>query len=427
MTLVVALAILLLTSCNYGHRQYRSTVDTTDPASGLLVVEVDDFGEFWNRDMAEATRKTIEAATEGKNTIVVVFIHGWHHNADESDPNFKNFKNSIDDLRDKLAHEKYVEVRKDLKVKEDIQVLGLYVGWRGRSLPSVFDYLTFWGRKSAAERVGDGDLREFFAKLQKVYMDRNNASQADEPTFMGLVTVGHSFGGQVLFKAITHAFEEDLISAVENADKSSGTSDQKYMREIVSGLGDLTVLLNPALEAFQYERIDRLTRAVSFLPSQSPVILTVSAEDDSARKVWFPIARNLNFPFRANFPSDEVKELWKRALGVYEPQQTHTLRPTDPTSHVADSLDKDCTTIRKSDLSGSLRLKDAELEPIVGRKRPYSPVLVAYTNRDLVQEHNGIFGATFGEFLTDYVALVQAKRMCLIREQQRREATSARP
>jgi hypothetical protein len=213
----------------------------------------------------------------------------------------------------------------------------------------------------------------------------------------------------------------------ENADKSSGTSDQKHMREIVSGLGDLTVLLNPALEAFQYERIDRLTRAVSFLPSQSPVIMTVLAEDDSARKVWSPIARNLNFPFRANFPSDEVKELWKRALGVYEPQKTHTLRPTDQTSHVADSLDKDCTTMRKSDLSSSLRLKDAEREPIVGRKRLYSPVLVAYTNHDQVQEHNGIFGATFGEFLTDYVALVQAKRMCLIREQQRREATSARP
>ena len=186
------------------------------------------------------------------------------------------------------------------------------------------------------------------------------------------------------------------------------------LSEIVSGLGDLTVLLNPAFEAFQYERIDRLTTNVSFKESQAPVFFTVSAEDDSARKYWFPIGRNLNVLFRPSFQNDGEKKLWTMALGEHEPQQTHTLVVTGNSDTISDTLYKDCK-IATVNLTGSLVLGGAQLSSKGNRNRPYSPVVVAYTSNKLVQEHSGIFGETFSNFLTDFVRFVQAKRMCLIR------------
>lgn len=412
--LLFAVIFYLLTGCDYGHKQYRQGRDLLPPGTTPLVIEIDDYGRFWNPKAAEATLDAIAKASLNKNTVVLTFIHGWHHNADDCDENFKNFHHSLGLLQKRLDEPGYKEARERLHLKADIQVIGLYVGWRGRSLPSILDYATFWGRKSAAERVGDGDLREFLAKLQKLYNKRNEGQGSDDATFMGLVTVGHSFGGQVLFKAVSGSLERDLIDAL-----SKGTSDPRtnkiMLAEIVSGFGDLTVLLNPALEAFQYERIHRLTTSGIFTPNQAPVLLTVSAEDDSARKYWFPIGRNLNLLFRPTFPDDKGKALWTTALGEYIPQQTHDLEKTDKDSDLDDSLYDKCR-IKQVDFSARHILGNAELQPQEARAQPNSPVVIAHTSNQIVHEHNGIFGETFGEFMTDYVANVEAKRLCLIRE-----------
>jgi hypothetical protein len=384
------------------------------------VIEVDDYGRFWNPQAADTTLEAIAGASRNKNTVVMVFIHGWHHNADEEDQNFKNFHHSLEQLQTRLGEPSYTDARKRLKLKDDIQVIGLYVGWRGRSLPWILDYATFWTRKSAAERVGDGDLREFLSKLQKLYIKRNEKQATTDATFMGLVTVGHSFGGQVLFKAVSGSLERDLMDALSRGTSEPATGKIK-ISEIVSGFGDITVLLNPALEAFQYKRTDRLTKSIAFTERQTPVLLTVSAEDDSARKHLFRIGRNLNMLFRPTFPDDTGKELWTTALGEYRPQQTHTLEKTDLPTAISDSL-YDACGIKKVDFSDRLVLGEAELQPQEGRTQSYSPVVVAYTSNQIVQEHSGIFGETFSEFMTDYVANIEAKRLCLIREEQQKSS-----
>lgn len=407
--------------CDYGHKKYRSTGDTTISDAAPHVLEIDDYGRFWDTSAAEATLEAISAASLKKNTVLMVFIHGWHHNAKKDDPNLVNFRQSLEQLQGRLDGADYADARKRLKLKEDIQVIGLYVGWRGRSLPGILDYATFWTRKSAAERVGDGDLREFLSKLQKLYIKRNENPAGSDGTFMGLVTVGHSFGGQVLFKAVSGSLERDLMDAM-----ARGTTDPALGRirisEIVSGYGDITVLLNPALEAFQYDRTDRLTKNITFTERQTPVLLTVSAEDDSARKHLFRIGRNLNMLFRPTFPDDKGKELWTTALGEYGPQQTHTLEKTNLSTTIKDALYDNCD-IKGVDFSAPLVLGKADLQPQKDRSQPYSPVVVAYTSNQLVQEHNGIFGETFSEFMTDYVANIEAKRLCLIRESQQKSAT----
>nr|WP_281720250.1 hypothetical protein [Nitrosomonas nitrosa] len=410
---LIAVTLYLLVGCDYGHKQYRQNRDIMPPGTTPLVIEIDDYGRFWNPKAAEATLDAIAKASSQKNTVVLTFIHGWHHNASECDDNFQNFHNSLGQLQKRLDEPSYKEGRKRLKLKEEIQVIGLYVGWRGRSLPWLADYLTFWTRKSAAERVGDGDLREFLAKLQRLYLKYNEPPTSGDATFMGLVMVGHSFGGQVLFKAVSGALEKDLLDALSRGTRDPETNKIK-LREIVSGFGDMTVLLNPAFEAFQYERIHRLTRNGTFISNQTPVLFTVSAEDDSARKYWFPYGRNLNLFFRPTFPDNEGKELWTTAFGEYVPQRTHDLEKTTQESDLDDSLYDKCD-IQSVDFSARHILGDAELQPQGNPAQPNSPVVVAHTSSELVQQHNGIFGETFSEFLTEYIANVEAKRLCLIR------------
>lgn len=416
--LLFALALVMSFGCDYGHKQYRQAGSAPIPGTTPLVIEVDDYGRFWNPQAADTTLEAIAGASHDKNTVVMVFIHGWHHNADEEDQNFKNFHRSLEQLQTRLAEPAYTDARKRLKLADDIKVIGLYVGWRGRSLPGVLDYATFWTRKSAAERVGDGDLREFLNKLQKLYIKRNENQAAANATFMGLVTVGHSFGGQVLFKAVSGSLERDLMDALSRGTREPGTGKTK-ISEIVSGFGDITVLLNPALEAFQYERTDRLTKSIAFTERQTPVLLTVSAEDDSARKHFFRIGRNLNMLFRPTFPDDTGKELWTTALGEYDPQRTHTLEKTNLPSAIQESW-YDACGIKQVDFSASLVLGEAELQPQKDRAQLYRPAVVAYTSNQLVHEHSGIFGETFSEFMTDYVANIEAKRLCLIREEQQK-------
>jgi len=40
-----------------------------------------------------------------------------------------------------------------------------------------FNYLTFWGRKATADRIGRGDLREFFTKLDQLYVEQNSQAR----------------------------------------------------------------------------------------------------------------------------------------------------------------------------------------------------------------------------------------------------------
>lgn len=162
------------------------------------------------------------------NVIVVLFVHGWHHNAKPGDENLRDFAASVTDTRRRLIDianpesEVYRLSRKNLTGTESLSVISIYVGWRGRSLPWILDYITFWGRKASAERVGQGDLREFLIRLNSLYREKRDL-RANGTTrhFLGMTSFGHSFGGQVLFKAVAGEIENELIAKVASPNGSS--------------------------------------------------------------------------------------------------------------------------------------------------------------------------------------------------------------
>lgn len=248
-------------------------------------------------------------------------------------------------------------------------------------------------------RVGDGDLREFLIRLNATYRSRNGVGR---PKNVSLVTAGHSLGGQVLFRAVSSAIESDLIAA-------SGTP---VSRDPIGGIGDITVLINPALEAYQFDRIDRLSRKMQFPSSQTPVLVVVSGRDDSARRIWFPLSRYATSPFRAPFREGHGR-LWHTALGEYVPQRTHRLELSDKPATLDPKDYRDPGRVLNADFSGHFVTGGAELAPIPGSAMPYSPFVIAYSSNKLIQGHNGIFTKTFRQFLTDYVAFVEGKRVVL--------------
>lgn len=409
------------------------------PNFELRVVQSDDYGSFWDVKEAQATLDRVEALSKDSNTLVVLFVHGWHHNADPADPNLQQAIEALNELTALLNTPERRKLREMQTGRADVNLVGIYVGWRGRSLPSLLDYLTFWGRKNTAERVGEGDISEFIERLQRIYLRGNGGGTNEEQparqarTITGLVTLGHSFGAQVLWKALARQLESPLTQRSRClADRLSPTVLSQLSTEEVAfnTLGDLNILLNPALEAYQFARVDSLYRQVKFLPEQSPQLVVFSSDNDDVRKIWFPVGRAVTGPFRPNFRSEgdsRQGRLWGRALGEVDDQISHTLAKSRPAG-VDDSLtEQDYLTpdkIRNYDFTGPTTFAGITLTPSAGKngrapRVANSPVLVVRTEEKIVDGHNGIFEPGFRQFLARYITFIEGKRLVLRRENSR--------
>jgi hypothetical protein len=414
-SIAVVLAALLASRAMY-HKNFPQEHSSFDPASDF-VIQVDDYGSFWDKEVPARALKRIADDSQSKNTIVALFIHGWHHNANADDENARDFAKSLRMIRQKLDDNVngkpgiYRQSRLSLTDIGDVTVIGIYVGWRGKSLPMPLNYLTFWGRKATAERVGDGDLREFLLRLNRIYLERNapRAENSKRP-FMGMISFGHSFGGQALFKAVSSTIESELIAATSNVD---GTQRVRLPTPL-KGFGDMTVLINPALEAFQYQRIHSLNKLVAYDRRQTPLLLVLSSETDFARQIFFPLGRTINAMFRAPFRANQ-RDQWTQALGEYEPQRTHSveiLQEAPAKFDPAIYIDNKCGIVN-FDLTDVPAIGGVRLVPTANRTDKFSPFLVAYASGKVVLRHSGIFEDRLREFLNDYIAIAEGKRILL--------------
>ena len=204
-------------------------------------------------------------------------------------------------------------------------------------MPGFLDYLTFWGRKSAASGVGRADFREFMARLQQTLDDHNNRSSTDTRghplTYLGLVSIGHSFGGQALLDATSAFLEAELQGAgrgpvylrqlgpVATKPRSRGRCQASAISSCWS--------IPPSRPA--YQRIYALSMGFEYGALQTPLVLTISAENDGPRHSLFEIGRFLGEIFTAAASRDDPRqrEMSREALGVYAGQVTHRLAPID--------------------------------------------------------------------------------------------------
>ena len=411
--------LMLLGACGYAHKNF-------DQAGGTLVhqydfvIQVDDYGAFWDPDIPAHALEAIARSARTTNTIVIVAVHGWHHSAAPDDEFAIAFADALQDIRNKLQTDvdgkpnPYRRARQILTGRGDVNVFGIYVGWRGLSLPAMLNYTTFWDRKHAAEQVGSGDLREFLLRLNLIYRTSYQDRKPSTP-YVGLASFGHSLGAQVLFKAISSTLENELIEATQVSHDPA--APRQRLAEPLEGFGDIVILVNPAFEAFQFERIRKLSAQLSYDRRQPPLLLVISADTDMSRQVFFPARRWVDSIFNAPL-RDEQSDLWSYALGEYEPQRTHTITflPEQQASaskfYVSDSPDTPCDIVN-FDLTNMPAISRVRLEPIAGRHKPFSPFLVAYGGKELIHGHGGIFAQELLNFMNDYVGITRGKRLLL--------------
>ena len=254
--------------------------ELTEPSTHripIAYVEIDEQGYFQDRGQIE---QALALATKpGKTKYVVVFVHGWFHSASPADENVQRFKCALNNLQSI-----------DGNLQEE--VIGIYIGWRGESwnLPGI-KFATFWDRKNTSDEVGRGSLVEFLTRLERVV--KPSADSRNK-----LMLVGHSFGASVVFNSMGPILlERFLLDAERLASEKAGPAHPQSKPGLVSGYGDLVVLVNPAIEATRivpfFSVLNEYTKAEASLlaPGQPPRLVILSSEGDWATRKTFPAAR----------------------------------------------------------------------------------------------------------------------------------------
>jgi hypothetical protein len=387
------------------------------PTFDLAFVEFDDQGRLWNLDQVGSLKRTLASAVEradGGGVGVVVFAHGWEHDARVCDDFVACFRSLLAVIASDTA------AAADVVGSPPPRIVGVYLGWRGRSI--VFPgagQLTFWPRKRTAERIGSGELVEVLE-----YLDVFTHQESDAGRLASLSVIGHSFGGTMVYTALSNTLKARLVDALERHERDP--SDES----VVHGFGDLVVLVNPAFEASAFASLHDLGVALGdSSPRQSPVLVVVSSESDTPNRVWFRAGRGVQTFFQAAGPRSEGK-LLTVAVGSYEPFRTHRVEANaPPASHAHACRVTDCNCVLPIDDPSADEvaavgefLKTRRFSPPwggeEGRKRcdaglalgaarltclpgisPTRPVWSVYATDDVVRGHSGFFTRPFLDFI----------------------------
>ena len=407
-----------------------------DTEFDLHVVEFDDQGLFWNRQQAEKALLDIAEVRKRSDVLVFVFFHGWFNNADVCNGKLACFR----ELLSLMAEAERADYRS--KLEEFIpgasgtprRVIGVYGGWRGETLAiEGLKGVTFWGRKSTAHTVGEnGAVTELIAGLARIVHPQSNVDEPPagppaKPDLSSLIAVGHSFGGALLMSAIGN----ELNRAAGEALTPGGPAPR-----VVSRMADLTVLVNPAVEASRFDNVRRAANEATFSDEQTPILLTLSSEADTPNKILFPIGQALAFAQKAA----RSREQWQgmiQSLGTFRANHTHQLiaagkAPSNgvrTAKCVCDSGIAEYRDVLLSDLLKGLQeekgrdLTGSAADPAHGRRRDYrysrlepmqdtdpnSPFMMVQVDDDVIGGHSDIFNPRIVDFLLEFVVRSEAK------------------
>lgn len=371
----------------------RWQVHVTKPVPfSINFVEIDEQGMLASRAQAEAAIANA-SIDESDGSYVVVFVHGWHHNASSTDGNVQGFYDAL------ALSSRWNKGRK---------IKGIYIGWRGDSLPVPgLRYITFWDRKNTSDEVGRGGLLEFLLRLERGVKDGSNGRNK-------LLLVGHSFGASVTFNALAHTYLQRFLE---------GAHSQKNEPRF-RGYGDLVVLINPAIEAMRYmpfqsaiEYYGQRTSPprVDFSHETRPALVILSSQGDAATRVAFRGARLFTTALEAHSrisaevgvaPDGPYSEwvLDRDTVGNFDGFQTHdalrlSANAADPDTPIAAKLTEKCDALDAvqtwrllNQTQGNDAFPDSQV--LVRRradaKVSNSPYIVAAVHRRLIRDHTDI-------------------------------------
>jgi len=249
----------------------------------LTFIEFSERGNLFSRDNFDEVMEYIER--ENKNStdgiMVIVYAHGWKHNATNKTGDVNKFRKTLKRLR--TVNKKTISNRK---------VIGVYLGWRGLSLDvPLLNTLTYWGRKGVARQVGSGGVTEVLLRLNKlVYQEKDYRNV--------FVISGHSFGGALILSALKNIILEKMVNG-KNIRGSECNQTPKNFKKMCSeecyrseAFADSIVLLNPAIEANELMQIKELASQERCYSYKQPKLLhVISSKGDWVNRVAFPVGQ----------------------------------------------------------------------------------------------------------------------------------------
>lgn len=337
--------------------------------------------------------------------LVVAFVHGWHHNANDTDCNVHEFRAML-----KVANDRYAAAMSADPRMHPRRIVGVYAGWRGESIDiNGINVTTVLDRRNAAERVAKGDVRELFAQLRKLQIGESQKSdvaggpmRADR---MRTVVIGHSFGGLIAFHGMSPAVLNELaLTKPEDGDRGcrptvyrppavqmqNGERVAKAETEAAEKartapvFPDMLILINPAFEATRFESLHALMRPNGNCeyPEDRPKVVVVTADNDRATGPIFHASRRVltlleAYP-RERDTGDDVsreREANTHAIGFTQRYQTHRL------CVIGEGLNKRAVAALTPPDSPEWKLDK------------YAPVWVVRAPPRIVDGHNGFFFA----------------------------------
>lgn len=320
----------------------------------LAIVEFDDQGRCYDRAQMDAVTSKLDTFAD-LDAIIVVFVHGWKHDARSDDDNLANFQTV---LRQTVEH----EATQAGSSGHPRPVLGVFVGWRGMSWYDTFgvtDNLTFWGRQHAGQRVAVGSVRELFGRFRHYRNRRKDGGGAPL-----LVIVGHSFGGMIVYSALA----QSLIEAATPLES-----------EVKPRFADLVLLVNPAFEAERYLPVHDLVQlrlSAGKGTNQPSVFVAATAANDWATGIFFPIG-NWLWKWTQSYRG---REEWQAAINTM--------------GHVA--------WMKTHDLDSAAGGSGYRLSP-ASAESSWNPFWIVRATPAIIDGHNDIFGTLFLSFVADLV------------------------
>jgi pimeloyl-ACP methyl ester carboxylesterase len=299
----------------------------------LAFAEFDDQGWSYDGDrQLTALRARLEAelkdpAYHDSDFVVVLFVHGWHHNAHDNDCNVQEARQMV-----RIASEQFDAANKNGQFKRKRRVFGIYVGWRGESVNAAgLRYTTVIDRRDTAEKVAKGSVRQLLADLHEQQLIAQDAASersdpVDRAARMYTTVVGHSFGGLIVFNALSQQLTSDLTAQADIYCTPGGVSG------VTRPWPDGVVLINPAFEATRFEPLNRLAdrAAACGYVAKHPLLMVITADNDRWTGGVFTAGRRVTTLFEGYDDStpdsrDRERNANLRAIGFVDRYRTHRL------------------------------------------------------------------------------------------------------
>jgi len=377
----------------------------------LSFVEYDDQGQLRDPEQVKEVLEEYQRLAVSDDVLLITFVHGWHHSAKPEDGNIASFRKMLREV----SRMEGVGSKQQKRAKR--KVIGLYVGWRGDSIdvPYIND-VTFWDRKNTAHDVGQQGVTGVLLKLEEIVNVKRAMEQGiPAPRTSRLVVIGHSFGGAVVYSSLQKIIADRFVDSREG----------KAYQGDAKGFGDLVILMNPAFEAMRFGALYDLSQegCRGYFNTQLPKLAILTSEADYATKLAFPAGRFFSTFFESHVTLDrhfcsqpgkngiqamQIDEgaADRNTVGHFIPYITHRLNPL-----AEEEQRKNDFEIKQLQTSWAEHTNDVALNFVgsqllsLKRSNPLNPYLNIQVDKELIKDHNDIWGLRIVKFISDLIAV----------------------